>query len=67
MGVQSSAHCDATSHHLTRSDWIGNKKRNMTMKKKNLDLKLATPALMLFVMGAWVWFIAILFFALTDV
>jgi len=37
------------------------------MKKKNLDLKLATPALMLFVMGAWVWFIAILFFALTDV
>ena len=42
-------------------------KRDMTMKKKTLNLKPANAALMLFVMGAWVWFIAILFFALTDV
>ena len=37
------------------------------MKKKTLNLKLANAALMLFVMGAWVWFIAIVFYALTDV
>jgi len=42
-------------------------KRDMTMKKKTLNLKLANAALMLFVMGAWVWFITIVFYALTDV
>ena len=60
-GIQSTNQRGARErpHYLT--------KRNMTMKKKTPNLKLANAALMLFVMGAWVWFITIVFYALTDV